>query len=183
MASITKEVIFTKEECKTIQDYILKKETDIKNLGDSIYPGTSPDALTGRYHLYNFFNSHIAELLKFRILNFLKKQGLKKPCAIQCWANTFRKNEGIKKHNHGGEENNFKSANIFIAGDPNIGTHFIINNKNIKISNTLGEIVLFDCHMEHWVDPNPNDDIRISMALDIHEKLINIETTRYYNWI
>ena len=63
-----KEVIFNKKEVKLIADYILDNENYIKSLGPSIYPGTAKDALTGRYMIYNFLNSGIGEMLKYKIL-------------------------------------------------------------------------------------------------------------------
>jgi|TARA_E500000318_G_C3523540_1_gene197420 hypothetical protein len=179
-----KEVIFDKKELKLIADYVLENEKHIKSLGPSIYPGTAKDALTGRYMIFNFLNSPIGDILKYKIFKFLHKNNIHEPCAIQCWANTFRKGEGIKQHRHQVKDHElFLCANIFIKGDPNLGTTYIIDGKHVNVKNKPGEIMLFNSRLEHYVDKNPKDSIRISIALDIHERTIFNDTKRFYNWV
>jgi hypothetical protein len=179
-----KKIIFNKKEIKVIGDYILDNEELIKRLGPSIYPGTAKNSLTGRYNIFNFLNSDIGDILGYKIFNFLNKNNIYKPCSIQCWANTFRHGEGIERHKHQVKDNEmFLCANIFIKGDPNLGTTYIIDGKHVNIKNKPGQIILFNSSLEHYVDKNPKDNIRISLALDIHERTIFNDLKRFYNWV
>ena len=174
---MVRDIIFNDKELKIIKKFILNKEEYIKNLGEDIYTHTEKNSLTGRYYLYNFLNSEIGPLLRSKIFKFLNGK-ITKPASLQCWANTFRKNEGIRLHHHG--DNKFKCANIFICGDPSIGTFYEIDNKLLKYFNVPGQITLFDSDLKHGVEQNFSDDIRISIALDIHEKPIKTEDTRRF---
>jgi len=53
----------------------------------------------------------------------------------------------------------------------------------LNIKNKPGEIMLFNSTLEHYVDKNTKEGIRISIALDIHERIIFEDTKRFYNWI
>ena len=183
MAKIKSKILFNKKELKKISEFIIKNEDDIKKLGPSIYNETSEDSLTGRYHLFNFLKSEIGGLLKNNIFKFLIENEISNPASIQCWANTFRKGEGIKKHKHGENNEYFKCINIFREGNSAIGTTFIIEGKPVNIANKPGEALLFNSDLEHYVDPNPNNDVRISMALDIHENKILDNPIRFYHWV
>jgi len=183
--NIIKEVIFNKQELNIISEFILKKEDYIKSLGPSIYNGTSKNSLTGRYKVYNFLNSEIGALLKSKIFKFLLKNKINLPASIQCWANTFRNGEGISLHCHSdpNDYTKFKCLNIFIKGDPNIGTYFIINKKPVKHISKPGEIMLFNSDLKHYVPKNLNNDIRISIALDVYERILLKDNVRFYHWI
>ena len=181
-----KEIIFSKKEVKIINKFILNNEDKIKNISPSIY-GKDDNSLTGRYHVYNFFNSKIGNLLLKRIIPFLRKNNINPPASIQCWANVFRKGEGISKHIHEAKENsvstNFPVANIFLKGDNKIGTTYIINGREKNIPNEVGQIVLFTSDVEHYVSKNKTSDPRISMALDIHPNVLVSDKERFYHWI
>ena len=97
---------------------------------------------------------------------------IKLPVAIECWANIFRFNEGLKLHNHIKPDkfsnDNFLTGHIFIDGPIDIGTHYIINNKLIKKKNTIGELTLISSKLYHSVPKNKTNYQRISMAFNIH---------------
>ena len=91
------------------------------------------------------------------------------------------KKEGIKKHAHSNnQKDNFICANLFIYGDENIGTTFILNEKQINYKNNVGEIIFFPCNLEHYVKENNGIDIRITMAFDIHLNIEMQDKKRYY---
>jgi hypothetical protein len=189
---IIRKKIFTKKEIQIIKNFILKEEENIKSLGKSGYKNSSSDALTGRYDIYNFLNSKIGPLLLNKIVPFLDSLNFFKPLSIQCWANTFRKGEGIPMHKHSNGLHYFYCANIFISGKNNIGTFYVKENeshysrnksvKNIvkKFNNIPGEIFLFDCFCPHYVEPNPTNEVRISMAMDIYENTIFNNDDRFF---
>lgn len=157
----------TEEESKLISDYILKTESDVKSLGEDIYPGTSDDSLTGRYTIHNYLNYFPGKILIPKLKSIFKEG------VIQCWANTFRKGEGIEPHEHG---EGFLSANVFLSGNPNIGTFY----GNKKIKNEIGKLIVFSSETIHYVNPNPSDVIRVSMAFDIYP-ISAMERTEFHN--
>jgi hypothetical protein len=164
----------TQEECDTVVREILSLENAVKRLGPDEYEGTSEDSLTGRYKYFNYLN--------IRSINTIICPKLKKlfgPCLVQCWANIFRQGEGIDDHKHIYDEyykrfgfGCLTSGNIFLYGDPTIGTYY----EGIKHDNKVGELSLFPSNMLHGVPKNTTGDIRISMAIDIYtddEVLLN----------
>jgi len=158
------------EESKMIADRILCLEEDIKKMGADKYPLTGKDSLTGRYYCFNFLNDEIV----YSIVGD-KLKDLFGRCIIQCWANIFRKGEGIGEHQHTGcmyDPPGFRaSANIFLSGDPSIGTCY----NGVKYENKLGELTTFPPIMKHSVAENPGDLMRISLAMDIYG--INVKTS------
>jgi hypothetical protein len=177
-----KKTIFNKKEANEISRFILDNEDKIKNLGPSMY--NNGDSLTGRFYIYNFLNSDIGPLLKKKILPFLEENNINKPASIQCWANVFRKGENIQKHIHGNEDGlQFYVANIFLKGDEKIGTTYILEGAEKIIENKVGEIVLFNSHIPHYVRKNSSSRPRISMALDIHQNVLIKDLKRFYHWI
>lgn len=177
---IIREQLFSLVEIEKIKQFIILEEGNIKKIGPSVYPGTSSDSLTGRFPFYNFLNSNIGTLIKNKLFPFLDKLNFIRPLSIQCWANTFRKGEGINIHKHSNNNLFFYCANIFISGNKNIGTIFVKEDKHRKFENNPGEIMLFDSQYHHLVQPNTDEEIRISMALDIHENKKIIDNKRFY---
>jgi len=190
---IIKEKIFDGKELDIIKNHVLEIEDKVKNLGESRYPGAGENALTGRFDIFNFFNSDIGPLLEKRIKPFLQKYNFFMPLSIQCWANTLRKDQGIKLHQHSnGELQSFYCANVFICGEQEIGTHYVKDadpeyDRNLatkkvlkKFKSVPGEIALFDSSLFHYVKPNPNNDVRISIAMDIYQNTIFNNSDRYY---
>ena len=170
MSEIIRKIIFTEKETSIISKFILENEDRIKSLGTSDYGGESKNSLTGTFRFHNFFNSEIGGILKDKVLKFLDEQNIEKPLYIQCWANTFRENEGIALHKHANFSEEFLCANIFIDGDESIGTTYVIDNKNCNMKNTKGEIHLFNSQLPHFVEKNKNKNVRISIAMDIHQR-------------
>jgi hypothetical protein len=153
----------TPDECDKIIEIILSKENQIKQLGPDNYPGTNTNSLTGRYYCFNF--------LSIESINSIIAPKLKEifgPCTVQCWANTFRRGEGIAEHTHVTERTAcpeyYASANIFLCGDPTIGTYY----EGVKHESKPGQLTIFPPNMLHGVIKNPTDKIRISMAFDIY---------------
>ena len=166
-------MILSKRECEDIKNIILSQENSIKRMGPDIYRDTAPDSLTGRYRFFNFFlDSKFRSIMRPKLFKVYEKLKLPKPVIVQCWANTFRKGEGIGWHKHWGNDSrsgpDFHSANIFIDGDRSIGTSYRINGREKKFRNRYGQMSLFSPTIEHCVFPNNSNQTRISIAMDIH---------------
>ena len=161
MSFIKHQVILTPEECDTIAKIVLSLEDDIKQRYPDEYTGTPDDSLTGRYKFFNFLNNEkIGSILRPKLKELFG------PCIIQCWANIFRNNEGIETHchHHPNVPDLVRSANIFVHGDPNIGTYY----GGVKHVNKLGEISIFSPDIWHRVPKNPTNTERITIAMDIY---------------
>ena len=167
MTNTHREVILDSIECSALKEIILDNETSVKELGPDVYGGRAGNnALTGRYSVFNWLNNlKFRKILLPKLKNFFKKLNYASPIIVQCWANTFRLGEGIMIHDH---DPLVTSANIFICGDPKIGTNFVVNGKHQNVANKEGEITIFDGTTLHYVDPNPTNDVRISVAMDIY---------------
>ena len=166
-------MILSKRECETIKDIVLSQENSIKTMGPDNYGETSPNSLSGRYKFFNFFlDSKFKSIMKPKILRAYERLNLPKPVIVQCWANTFRKSEGIDWHTHWGYNSpsgpDFHSANIFIDGDRSIGTSYRIDGRDKVLRNRYGQLAVFSPTIPHKVFPNNSDRIRISIAMDIH---------------
>ena len=120
MGFIYNSKILSDKECEFIKGYILKNESKVKSLGDDEYAFTKNDSLTGRYKIFNWLYTDIGDLLIPKLKMIFSQLNLKYPIAIQCWVNTFRKGEGIKKHMHlpypGYKDEKLTSGHIFISG-------------------------------------------------------------------
>lgn len=168
------------EECDSIYNRILETEERVKSLGEDVHAGTAENSLTGRHWCHNYlYDKVIGDILipKFRIV-------LGRKTFIQCWANTFRKGEGISKHRHrdpvavGAPPVDWTCTNLFIGGDPGLGTWF----DGEKHVNKRGELMLFSSSLYHWVPPNKTDEVRISMAADVHSsRPPGYNENQYYN--
>ena len=180
--------ILTDKECDFISNFVLENEEYVKKLGPDEYSGTSEDSLTGRWTLFNWLRTPVGDILipKIKkILNDLDFNGY----YISLWANTFRNNEGISMHSHntGGPNKlldkecicKFICGNIFISGPSKVGTWYYKDNKWIKQLSLPGRLTLFDDDVLHKVDKNNTNDIRISLAMDIHKKEL-LDNCKYH---
>jgi len=177
-----KDVFLTEEEINILRDYILKNEEYVKSLGADNYGATSDNSLTGRYKYFNYLNSDIGKILTPKLISIFSYLKLKYPISVLCWANTFRYGEGIKMHSHSHRE--YLSANIFISGNTLPGTTYFLENPPIMgmvdIENVPGEMCIFSSQIMHGVKENYYENVRISMALDIHEKTDYSSQKNYY---
>ena len=182
-------VFLTEEECLIISNFVLENEREIKTLGPDYYEGTPDDSLTGRYYLFNYLNvPEINSILKPKLQNLFVELNLASEIYVQCWANTFRNGDYIKSHCHGREDEDFLSANIFLKGHLEPGTTYHIDTGLVDLKNTVGELVLFDSSTVHSVKEYQYDDIRVTLAMDIHYGVGNMRFVyenhpeRYYKF-
>ena len=176
---------FTKEEC----DYIIQvfeEDKDSIPYGDS----TGYHGLTSSYTVYNWLDNPKLKDLKIeeRIFELPEIQGWSY-ATVQCWGNRLEQGHCLSKHIHGQSVKNigvpneqrrwrFYNANIFLGGEYKTTWYDDIG----EVENTEGDIHVFASDLEHGVDFNTGNDIRYSMAIDIHPTLPSdpkYTTTRY----
>ena len=169
--------ILSNKECDFISNFILNNEENIKSLGPDIYPKTRENSLTGRYSVFNFLNvPEINNILYPKLKKIFNNLKLNYPLYVQCWANTYRKGDYIQPHCHSSKRTNILSGNIFLKGIPFPGTKYFFKEGTTQVKNKIGEISIFKGNLVHSVDPYMGDDIRITMAMDIH-----FEIEKYYS--
>lgn len=180
--------ILSNQELEIIRDTILSKEDYVKSLGPDVYGGTSENSLSGRHTIFNWLNEkEIGNILIPKLRDVFTELQWEFPVSVQCWANTFRKDEGIKIHKHRSflsTQPPFFCANIFISGNTKPGTTYFdgftfINAPSINIENEPGKIMVFTSEIFHGVEPNPFDETRISMALDFYPGQELNDSNRY----
>lgn len=168
------------EECDFLYNKILQTEDYVKSLGEDVHTGTSENSLTGRHWCHNYLNTkEIADIIVPKLMIVVGGRRY-----VQCWANTFRRGEGIARHCHrpllgtpGAPLKDWTCTNLFIGGDPETGTWF----DGEKNENKRGELMLFSSSLYHWVPPNKSDTIRVSIAMDIHPRIpVGYNTNQYY---
>tara|TARA_Y100000593_G_scaffold32428_1_gene63953 strand:- start:4117 stop:4782 length:666 start_codon:yes stop_codon:yes gene_type:complete len=165
--------LLNNEECNFIKNYILDKERNVKALGEDIYPSTNNrDSLTGRYKIFNWLYTPIGNILLPKLKKTFDSMNFEYPVFIQCWANTFRESEHIKAHMHG---MGFYSANILISGNNTLGRYktsglpFDDDGFTHELHD-VGDMLLFGSDVQHYTVNNPDDDVRITVAMDIYPK-------------
>lgn len=164
----------------------METESRVKATGPDIYLGTADDSLTGRHKSHNYLYTELGELLIPKLQKIFRDEGFpgvdenKRVVAVQCWANIFRKGEGIASHCHNdGTCLPYLCANIFISGPAEIGTTYIHEGQHHTVPNEPGVISVFGDTTHHYVKANPHDEPRISMAMDFHVN--NFVAPRYFN--
>ena len=189
---IHRSIFLTEDECSVISDFVLNNEDKIKSMGPDHYDGTRDDSLTGRFYLFNYLNvPEINLILKPKLQNLFNDLNLESEIYVQCWANTYRKGDYINPHCHGGPSEEYLCANIFLRGFAEPGTTYYLDSGIVDLKNTVGEIVLFDSLTSHGVKAYRHDDIRITLAMDIHhgigesitKTIFNSHPERYYKLV
>jgi hypothetical protein len=162
------------DEAAKIKDIILNLEQEVKNKYPSVYPLAPPDALTGRYPFFNWlnvpeFNEIVAPKLAAVLPNVLPYSG---GSAVQCWANTLRKNEGIGWHRHAANPSRgiyFLCAHLFIDGaGVDSATSYFVDGKIVSVPNKVGSFSVFEHTLYHAVSLRDSATTRISVAMDLH---------------
>tara|TARA_B100000131_G_scaffold302071_1_gene324881 strand:+ start:494 stop:1027 length:534 start_codon:yes stop_codon:yes gene_type:complete len=154
----------TEPEADEIYEEVLRWEPELMKLGPHDYPGVKGDGLTGRYKYYNGLNNEL--IGKILIPKFLTLFGMGR--FYQCWFNAFRKGDRIEPHIHNTHKvrkiKQFQCTNLFIGGDASEGTYY----GNELIPNKKGSLFIFHDSLPHWTEPYKGDDVRITMACDLH---------------
>tara|TARA_X000001036_G_scaffold135621_1_gene128447 strand:+ start:199 stop:771 length:573 start_codon:yes stop_codon:yes gene_type:complete len=184
-----RDIFLTEDECFVISNFVLNNEEQIKGMGPDYYNGTPDNSLTGRYYLFNYLNvQEINVILKPKLQNLFDKLNLASGIYVQCWANTFRRGDYINSHCHAGEGEDFLSANVFLRGFIEPGTTYHTAAGLVDLKNTVGELVLFDSLTVHSVKEYQHDDVRVTLAMDIHHDVSDMRfmfenhPERYYKF-
>lgn len=189
---LTDKKIFSEEECKEWNDYLLLQEKVLKakfspGLRGDGRTGLGPDAVTSRYQYFNLleFDFPHVERLKTAIFEGMKtvlsvsgNSDWKEDLYAKSWFNVIRRGEGMQLHSH-----SHHSRTLY-------GFHVSINAKDTQTSyfhpsvlqvgpggvdfldafhnpNRIGYLTLFPNNILHGVSPNQQETPRISIAGDV----------------
>ena len=166
------ELILTKEER-------LKRDHKEAMVGGA---GAIADSLTGRYYAYNLLEWDapcVRSLQRFFLDSYFELLSQvplmsRRNSYIQCWANTVRYQEYIEPHNHGGPDS-FYSGNLAVRvqGHESSFTHFRFGGTPLadclrhSIVNRPGTLTIFPSYLDHFTEPWPHQEPRITIAFDI----------------
>tara|TARA_R100000482_G_scaffold124757_1_gene78851 strand:+ start:864 stop:1487 length:624 start_codon:yes stop_codon:yes gene_type:complete len=168
---------------KKIAKIILKKEKSILKKFPSSndgYTGLGNNSLTSRHKHFNIFSWSEPEIKKLKpiildfhlqFLNKIKVNGLSN-FYLKGWANVMRKGESIKAHLHSAQPTSYLSGHICVQCEKT-ATYYInpVNQLNEpyieKISNEVGQIVLFPTCVPHYTDIHLGNEERITIAFDM----------------
>ena len=142
---IHRSIFLSEDECSEISDFVLNNEDKIKSMGPDHYDGRQ---FFDRFYLFNYLNvPEINLILKPKLQNLFNDLDLESEIYVQCWANTYRRDDYIP-HCHGESDENYLCANIFLRGF----VTYYTDSGIVDLKNTVGEIVLFNSltvHGEH----------------------------------
>lgn len=162
----------SEKESAICYERVLEIEDDLMALGEHNYPSVKGDKLTGRYQYYNALQDKVVGpivLPKYLVLFGRGKW-------LQAWFNAFRKGDRIEPHKHFDRRDPlqvnmhpFTSCNLYLGGDCSSGT--IYEGKTYE--NHVGELLIFHAGITHWTESYEGDDVRVTMATDIHVRKNN----------
>ena len=175
------ENIITNINLSKLSLFLENKEKDIlklKSTNDG-YTGLKNHTTTRHreYNIFNFENKEIIKLKKeiIKLHNiFLKKLNIKPVDSLYLkgWLNIMKKNEYMKPHAHGWDENTYLGGHFCVKCN-NTSTYYInpINQINepfvYKSLNNVGKLTLFQNFIPHYTDKHKGDTKRITIAFDL----------------
>ena len=161
--------------------YLQKKEKEILKLkvSNDGYTGLTNHTTTRHkeYNVFNFKNKEIQQLKKeiIKVHNkFLKKLNYKpvKSLYLKGWFNIMKKNEYIKPHAHGWDQDTYLGGHFCVQCN-NTSTYYInpINQLSetatYKSKNVMGKLTLFQNFIPHYTDLHKGNKKRITIAFDL----------------
>jgi len=189
---LTDKKIFSEEECKEWNDYLLEQEIILKKKfspglrGDG-RTGVGPEHVTSRYQYFNLlkFDFHLVERLKTEILEGMKtilsvsgNSDWKEPLYAKSWFNVLRGGEGMQLHSHSHHSRTLYGFHVSINAKETATSYFHpsvlqVGPNGIDFldafhnQNRIGYLTLFPNNICHGVSPNQQETPRISIAGDV----------------
>jgi len=180
---LTSKKIFSEEECKEWNDYLLEQEQIlldkfITTTGDGL-TGLGQNSITARHGHFNLlkFDFHLVPKLKTEIFNGIKtilsisdNTNWQETLYAASWFNVLRKKEFMEMHSHGYHKHSFYGFHVSINAIETVTSYFHpidVTNRTFHIPNKIGHLTLFPNYVPHSVTPNRYETPRISIAGDI----------------
>ena len=189
---LTDKKIFSEEESKEWNDYLLEQEIILKNkfspgLRGSGRTGLGADAITSRFQYFNLleFDFHLVERLKTElfvgmktILSVSGNTDWKDPLYAKSWVNVIRQGVGMQLHSLSHHSRTLYGFHVSINAKETatsyyhpsvleVGPNGVDFLDAIHNPNRIGYLTLFPNNILHGVSPNQQEAPRISIAGDI----------------
>ena len=176
--------IFSEEECKEWNDYLLKQEELLLDkhrisMGSG-GTGLGADSITSRFPYFNVlkFNFHHIERFKTEIFKGIQKildvsghSTWQETLYANSWLNVMRQGEGMETHIHGYDKNIFYGFHLCINAKETFTAYqhpVKFQQEAFYVPNKVGYLTLFPDFIPHGVSPNRYETPRISIAGDIY---------------
>jgi hypothetical protein len=185
---LTEKKIFSEEECKEWNDYLLKQEPI---LFDEYEP--KGDGKTGYCDLNLLqFDFHLVEHLKTavfdgvcQLLEISGNKSWQQTLYAHSWFNVLRQGDGMDMHSHGYNKNSFLGFHLTVCAKDTFTTFFHpvkFQEEYYNAPNNIGHLTLFPDFIPHGVTPNNHEIPRISIAGDIYtESWLDENSVILYN--
>ena len=180
----TEKKIFSEEECKEWNDYLLKQEPILfdkfrTTKGDG-KTGLGSTSITSRFRDFNLlqFDFHLVEQLKTKIFNGIKTilsisryTNWQETLYANCWFNVLRQGVGMDSHFHGYHKNSFYGFHLTINAFETFTSYYHpikFQEGSFHVPNKIGYLTLFPNYIPHSVSQNRHETYRISIAGDTY---------------
>jgi hypothetical protein len=180
----TEKKIFSEEECKEWNDYLLVQEPILLNrylissLGDG-GTGLGDNSITSRFPHFNVlsFDFHLVEKYKTAVFNGIRdilrlsgNTNFRETIYANAWFNVLRQGEGMNVHQHGYHKNTFYGCHLNIASFETHNDYYHpvkFQEQSFHVPNKVGYLTLFPNDIPHSVSINRWPQPRISIAADL----------------
>ena len=181
----TEKKIFSEEECKEWNTYLLEQELILLEkykdipLGDG-GTGLGSTSITSRFLHFNVlkFDFHLVEKLKTKIFDGIKtilfvsdNTTWHETLYAKSWFNVLRKGEGMNVHPHGYHRNTFYGFHLTINAIETCTSYYHPIKYQTAVFHTpnrIGHLTLFPSYIPHGVSTNQYETPRISIAGDVN---------------
>jgi len=179
------------EKINNIKNFLIDKESKViqqfpTKQGSGTYgdgrTGLGLDSVTSKSGMYTIFDfnkelsdfNDLLDFMRISYLNFLSeyKTGVR-DSHIVCWFNVIRSEQSIDTHFHGTEHRCYLSGNMHLDNYPTTTNYYIPYDHTLihKFPNTAGGLTMFPTYMPHGVDTYTGEDVRVSVAFDLHTQI------------
>ena len=184
---LTDKKIFSEEECKEWNDYLLEQELILLDrfripTGNG-GTGLGEHSITSRYGHFNtlHFDFYLVPKLKKAIHDGIKtilsvsdNTTWQETIYANSWFNVMRKGEFMDMHSHVSAselEQGFYGFHVSISAIETMTSYYHpakYQNETFHVPNKIGYVTLFPYYIPHGVSPNRYETPRISIAGDIY---------------
>lgn len=159
----------TESECGTLSTFIQQHEDYVLGLDNPYESGYT--GLTAQHTVYNWLSHPEFQRLNipqrlYDLPDFKSHPNM----MIQSWCNIIKQGDRLHMHSHLSSTDTtfaegFYAVNVFVSGNETTGTHY----EDVGYTpNTVGDIHVLSCFLDHKVPSHLFREPRISIAMDVY---------------
>ena len=180
---LSEKKIFSEEECKEWNDYLLEQELvlldEFRTSSRHTIPGLGDNSITSCHSHFNLlsFDFHLVAKLKDEIIKGVKtilelsnNTSWKDTLYAKSWFNVLRQGESMNEHSHGFHMHTLYGFHVTINAFETFTSYYHpvkFQEESFHVPNKIGYLVLFPSDIPHGVSPNNHETPRITLAGDI----------------